>query len=301
MKKGILAAFAAYGLWGILPIYWKTLGMVSASEILVHRMIWSLLFVSVLLWVGKKWPALRPRLRDKRTLGIYFAAGILLSVNWFVYIWGVNAGFIVETSLGYFINPLVNVVLGVIFFGERMRRGQWVAIGLATAGVLYLTYSYGRLPWIALTLAFSFGFYGLLKKKAPLPAQEGLFLETALLFLPALGYLLFLEVNTTAVFGPTAPLYVNLLLMMTGVATAVPLLFFAAAAQRIPLSLLGLIQYTAPTLQFLIGVLIYLEPFSQQQFIGFSFIWIALAIYSGEGLRHRYQRRVVVAGMSVEK
>ncbi len=295
MKKGILSAFAAYALWGFLPIYWKTLGMVSASEILVHRMIWSLLFVGFLLWVGKKWPALRPRLRDKRTLAIYFAAGSLLAVNWFVYIWGVNAGFIVETSLGYFINPLVNVVLGVIFFGERMRRGQWIAIALATAGVLYLTYSYGRLPWIALTLAFSFGFYGLLKKKAPLPAQEGLFLETALLFLPALGYLLFLEMTGTAVFGLTAPLYVNFLLVMTGVVTAVPLLFFAAAAQRIPLSLLGLIQYTAPTLQFLIGVFIYQEPFSGQQFIGFSLIWIALAIYSGEGLRERQKRRTALA------
>jgi chloramphenicol-sensitive protein RarD len=297
MRQGILLALGAYGLWGILPIYWKSLQMVSTSEILVHRMIWSLLFVGLLLSFGRKWEGLKPYFRQKRVLGIYFVAGILLGFNWFMYIWAVNAGFIVETSLGYFINPLVNVLLGVLFLGERMRRGQWAALALATSGVLYLTIIYGRLPWIALVLAFTFGIYALLKKKAPLPAQEGLFLETALLFLPALAYLLFLEVQGTAVFGPSAPFYVNFLLMFTGVATAVPLLLFAGAARRIPLSMLGLIQYTAPTLQFLIGVFIYQEPFSQQQLVGFSLIWLALAIYSGEGLRHRHRTRTAVVGI----
>ena len=186
MKKGVAYAAGAYILWGLFPIYWKNLSGVPALEILSHRIAWSLIFVVFLLAVQKKWGWIKPTLRNKRTLFIFFVTASVLSINWLTYIWGVNAGYIIETSLGYFINPLVSVLLGVIFLRERLRPGQWVAIGIATIGVLYLTFNYGSLPWIALTLAFSFAIYGLLRKTAPLGSQEGLALETAWMFIPAL-------------------------------------------------------------------------------------------------------------------
>lgn len=288
-RQGFWYAFGAYGLWGLLPIYWKLLQAVPAFEILLHRMVWSLLFLALLLYATGRWRGLRASLRDRRTLWIYGAAAILLTGNWWIYIWAVNSGFIVETSLGYFINPLVNVVLGVVFFKERLRKLQWLAIGLAALGVGYLTLVYGRPPWISLALAFSFALYGTLKKIAPLGASEGLTLETALMSVPALAVLTQWQIAGTASLGSSG-LSTDLLLIGSGVATAIPLLLFGAAARRLPLSMVGLMQYIAPTIQFLLGVWVYAEPFDLQRLLGFACIWLALAVMTVEGLRER--RRV---------
>jgi chloramphenicol-sensitive protein RarD len=246
--------------------------------------------------VRRRWAWLKTAVHTPRTILLFIASATLLSVNWFVYIWGVNAGFIVETSLGYFINPLASVLMGVFFLGETLRRGQWVTIGLAASGVIYLTVQYGALPWIALTLATSFGLYGLIRKTAPLGSLEGLSLETALMFVPALGYLIYLEVAGTAAFGHVDG-KTTLLLAFAGVATAVPLLLFAAGARLIKLATIGILQYIAPTIQFLIGVLIYHEPFSLDRLVGFSLIWLALIIYSGENIWfNRHQPRLHPVG-----
>ena len=281
MNKGLLYALGAYLAWGVLPIFWKMLHAVPAPEILSHRVVWSVVVVAGLLTYRRQWQWLKPALITRRTLLTFVVIALLISINWGTYIWAVNAGFLVETSLGYFINPLVNVVLGVFFLGERLRRGQWIAVGVAACGVLYLTLSYGSLPWIALTLAFSFGFYGLLKKTAALNALEGFSLEMVLIAGPALAYLLYRETAGIGAFGH-AGLSTTVLLALTGLATALPLLCFAAAARRIPLSTLGLMQYIAPTMQFSLGVFVYGEPFTQARLIGFSLIWLALLIYSGE-------------------
>jgi len=283
MNKGMLYAIAAYGMWGLFPLYWKMLQHVPALEILSHRMVWSLLLVLLLLVLRRRWDWLKTAVHTPRTILLFAASAALLSVNWFVYIWGVNAGFIVEASLGYFINPLVSVLMGVIFLGEHLRRWQWLAIGLAAAGVIYLTIQYGALPWISLTLATSFALYGLIRKTAPLGSLEGLSLEMALLFFPALGYLAYLEATGTAAFGHVNEL-TTLLLGFAGVATAVPLLLFATGARLIKLATIGILQYIAPTLQFLIGVLIYHESFTVDRLVGFSLIWLALIIYSGENI-----------------
>ena len=285
MNKGILYAGLAYLLWGLLPVYWKALQHVPATEILGHRMVWSLGFVLLLLAVRRHWGWVKTAVSTPRTLFTFIASGTLLAINWLTYIWGVNAGFVVETSLGYFINPLVSVLLGVFFLRERLRIGQWTAVFIAFVGVVYLTVIYGQLPWIALTLAFSFGMYGLLRKTAVLNSVEGLSMETAVLFPFAFGYLIYLQGAGQAVFGH-ATWTTSLLLAATGVVTAVPLLLFAAGARRINLSTIGLLQYIAPTIQFLLGVFLYGEPFSMQQLIGFSLIWLALFVYSMEGVRN---------------
>jgi chloramphenicol-sensitive protein RarD len=228
-------------------------------------------------------------------LRVYLLSAVLIGVNWLTYVWAVNAGFIVETSLGYFINPLLSVLMGVIFLRERLRLWQWLPLGLAAAGVLYLTLAYGALPWIALILAFSFGLYGLIKKVAPLDALYGLTLETGILFLPALGYLVYAEAAGTAAFLH-AGLGSDLLLAGAGAVTTIPLLLFAAGARRISLSLVGVLQYLAPTMQFLLGVLVYHEPFTQARLIGFGAVWIALLIFGVEGfLARRSQPSAAVA------
>lgn len=282
MNKGTWYALGAYGLWGVFPIYWKALQTVPAEQILAHRITWSLVFLGVILTVRGDWAWLKGSLRDWRLLMRFTLASLLLGLNWFVYIWGVNAGFVVETSLGYFINPLVNVCLGMLLFKERLRRGQWVAIGFAVVGVIYLTFNYGRLPWIALTLAFSFAFYGALKKTAVLNAQRGLTLETAILVIPAAGYLLFVEGNGTGAFGHTG--WQEVVLMVgSGIATTIPLLLFAAGARRVTLTQLGILQYVAPTIQFLLGVFLYGEPFTRSDGVGFGLIWLALVLYFVDG------------------
>jgi chloramphenicol-sensitive protein RarD len=283
MNKGILAGIGAYTLWGLFPVYWRLLEDVPAIEILVHRMVWSLLFVVILLTIQKDWHWLGEALYNRRTMLTYTLAAILLSVNWFTYIWAVNAGYVVEASLGYFINPLVNFLLGVIFLGEKLRTGQVAAVILAGLGVVYLTVSYGSLPWISLVLAFTFGLYGLIKKTAPLESMHGFSLETLVLFLPALGYLLYREATGVGAFVHQGAA-VTLLLILAGPVTSIPLLMFGYSARRIPLSMLGFIQYITPTLQFLFGVFVFTEPFPPARLVGFSIIWLALLVYSLEGV-----------------
>jgi chloramphenicol-sensitive protein RarD len=288
MKKGVLYAIGAYGLWGFLPIYWKALQAVPAIQILSHRFVWSFVFLITLILLRSEWRSFKTAVSDPRTILIYSLSACLLAVNWGTYIWGVNAGLVVETSLGYFINPLVSVLFGVFFLKERLRPLQWLPVGLAALGVIYLTFSYGSLPWVALILAFSFGLYGLLKKTAPLGSLYGLTLETAALFIPAVSFLLLTEMQGSGTFGHLG-LSTTLLLAFTGVVTALPLLLFASAARSINLSLLGILQYIAPTCQFLLGVLVYDEPFTLERLGGFSLIWIALLIFSFEGMLVRWK------------
>ena len=292
MNTGILYALCAYVLWGMFPIYWKWLHEVPATQVIGHRIGWSFILLIIVILVTGQWKKFRSALTP-RVLGVYLTAGLLLSANWLIYVWGVNAGHIVETSLGYFINPLLSVLLGMVFLRERLRPMQWIPIGLAVLGVVYLTWTYGSLPWIALSLAFTFGFYGLVKKLSPLGSLYGLTLETGLVFLPALGYLIFLEGTGQGVFGHTGAL-LDMLMVGSGVVTAVPLLMFASAAKRIPLTMVGIMQYIAPTLQFLIGVLLYKEPFTTDRLIGFSLVWVALIVLWVEGVfAHRAQKRLV--------
>ncbi|PWH18514.1 MAG: EamA family transporter RarD [Anaerolineae bacterium] len=280
-RKGLMLGFGAYLIWGFFPLYFKALSSIPSTQILAHRFVWSfLLLAGVLAW-RKEWQTLARFLRNKKTLAIYAIAGSLLAVNWGMYVWAVNADFVVETSLGYFINPLVNVLLGVLFLRERLRWSQWLPVGIAAIGVTYLTLEYHSLPWIALTLAFSFGFYGLVKKVAPLSSLYGLTLETMMLFLPATFYLLMQEINGSGRFGH-GTLWLTVLVMLTGVVTVIPLLMFGSAARRVPLWTMGLLQYIAPTCQFLLGVLIFHEPFTTERLIGFSIIWLALLIFSTE-------------------
>lgn len=293
MNKGVLYAIAAYTMWGFFPLYFKAIQQVTPLQILSHRVVWSFVFLAVVVSIKRDWSQLRASATPKVLL-TYLIAAVLLGINWYMYIYGVNSGFIVEASLGYFINPLVNVLLGTVFLRERLKPIHWLPIGLATVGVLYLTISYGRLPWIALTLAFSFGLYGLVKKLAPLNALHGLSLETIILFVPAFVYLFAMERSGTGAFGHLG-LGMDLLVALSGVLTALPLLFFASAAHKISLTTLGLIQYVAPTIQFLIGVVVYHEPFTQARVIGFTIIWIALILYSGSNLFEHWKTRRALA------
>jgi len=294
MNRGIWYAIAAYTAWGVLPVYWKWLHQVGALQQLSHRIVWSFLMLLAFLLLVRQWPAFRKAALGPRVLRTYLVAAALIGVNWLTYVWAVNAGFIVETSLGYFINPLLSVLLGVIILHERLRRPQWIAVGLAAAGVIYLTLTYGSLPWIALTLAFSFGLYGLVKKMAPLGALHGLTLETGLLFVPMLLYLIFAEGRGEGAFLHTDGVS-TLLIIGAGVVTVVPLLMFAAAVRLLPLSLMGILQYIAPTLQFLIGVLIFKEPFTSTQLVGFSLVWLALIVFTSESLWTRRQTTLRLA------
>ncbi|ABX04304.1 MAG TPA: EamA family transporter RarD [Herpetosiphon sp.] len=288
MKRGILYAAGAYACWGFFPLYWKLLNGIPALEILAHRMAWSLVFVGLLVVLRGQMGQFLQVLRNRRTVLIYATSAFLLGINWYVYIWAVNANHVVESSLGYFINPLVNVALGMLFLGERVRRWQAMAIGLATIGVVYLTVALGVLPWIALALAFTFGFYGLIRKTAALDSLQGLALETVVFFGPAAGYLLWLETQGKAAFGHQS-WTVSLILAGAGIVTAIPLLMFAAGARQIPMTTLGLLQYINPTMQFSLGVLLYHEPISGTKLIGFAIIWIALALYSFESYLNRGQ------------
>ena len=284
MRKGILYAIGAYTIWGFLPIYWKLLQSIPSLELAAHRMVWSFLLVVVVLSFKGQWQWLKPVLKNKKIMLTFITAGVLVGANWSIYIWAVNAGFIVETSLGYFINPLVSVMLGVIFFKERLRLWQGIAVGIAMTGVLYLTVNYGSLPWIALSLALTFGFYGLLKKTTRMNALHGLALEMTVVSLPALVYLFYQEsLVGQGALGQSG--WVTILLLMgTGVVTAFPLILYTNAVQRIPLSMMGLLFYMTPTMQFLIGVWVYGEPFTQARMIGFSLVWTALLLYSIEGV-----------------
>lgn len=277
-RKGIWLGLGAYLLWGLLPVYWKALRTVPASEILMHRIAWSFGFLALLVILSRQGRTLLAAATQRRILAIYFGAALLLGLNWFVYIWAVNHDRIVETSLGYYINPLVSVALGVAVLRERLGMIQWMAVGIAALGVLFLTWQYGAFPWVAVVLALSFACYGLIKKTAPLPALPGLTIETALLWLPAVGYLGALESQGIGRFGHSAG-WGDSLLVLTGVVTALPLLLFASAARLVKLSTLGLLQYVSPTCGLILGVAVYGEPFPRTRALGFGIIWLALAVY----------------------
>jgi len=283
MKRGTWLAVAAYLIWGLLPIFWKQLHHLPPLEILGHRMIWSFAFLAMILAHRGQWPAWRAAFKNKRTRHIYMGTGAIISGNWLTFIWAINNGYLVEASLGYFLNPLITVLLGVLFLKEKLRRMQWVALGLVLAGVAIPMLQYGRVPWIALILAFSFAFYSLLKKSGPLESIPSMGMETGWMLIPGLTLLIVLQVKGQGAMGH-APAADHLFLFLTGLATAGPLLLFTAAARIIPLSRIGVLQYIAPTLQFILGITLYHEPFTRAQAIGFSLVWAAIAVYLGEGL-----------------
>lgn len=293
MNKGIWSGVAAYAMWGFFPIYWKLLQQVPALQLLGHRIGWSFGLLTIYILLSRQWDDFRAKAFNLKTIGMYAIAGVLLSINWLIYVWGVNAGFIVETSLGYFINPLLSVLFGVIFLRERLRPTQWIPVALAAIGVMYLTFTYGRLPWIALSLAVSFGLYGLVKKLSPLGSVYGLTLETGIVFPVALIYLAIVQASGTGAFLQQG-LTVDLLLIGAGIVTTIPLLMFASAAKQIPLNMIGVLQYFAPTIQFLIGVFVYKETFDTTRLIGFSIVWLALIIFWVENIMaHRAPVRPV--------
>ena len=287
---GIWSALGAYVCWGLFPIYWKFLLATPAPILLCHRVIWSCVVLLLVIGLTSQLKDLWRSLTKPKLLGVYALAAVLIATNWLTFVWAVNHNYIVETSLGYFINPLLNVVVGFLFFSERLRRTQWGALGLAMSGVAYLTWCYGTIPWIALILASTFGLYGVVKKIAPLNAILGLSLETLILLVPALIYLsIAASVYQQAIGSTTVPGWA--LLAGTGVVTTIPLVLFAAAAQRIPLVLVGLFQYIAPSLQFLLGVLVYSEPFTTERQIGFSIVWLALFVFAAENLYYQSSQR----------
>jgi chloramphenicol-sensitive protein RarD len=286
MTTGIWYAVLAYLFWGLVPIYWKSLQDVPSLQLICHRIAWSSVALLVPTCLSGNGSAFLRAAQSPRTLAIYAAASVTLALNWLVYVWAVNAGFIVQTALGYFINPLFSVLLGVLVLRERLRAGQWIAVGLAGLGVAYLTVYYGSLPWVALWLAFSFGVYGLLKKTAPLGPLQGLTLETSILAVPAVVYLLYVDRSGHGAFVRAGPLE-TALMVAAGPVTTVPLLLFAASVAQVPLSLVGMLQYLSPTLQFLIGVYLYREPFTRSQFFGFACVWAALIVFGLEAVRAR--------------
>jgi chloramphenicol-sensitive protein RarD len=293
MNKGLWYAIGAYLTWGLFPIYWKWLAQVPAIQLIGHRIDWSFVMLLALILVTRQWKKFRMAALTGRVLRIYFISALLIGANWLIYVWSVNAGYIVEASLGYFINPLFSVLLGVVFLRERLRPLQWLPVGLAAAGVLYLTFIYGSLPWIALSLAFTFGLYGLVKKTAPLGSLYGLTLETGLLFLPALAYLLYVNATGSGAFLHSSPT-ANLLMVGAGLVTIVPLLMFSSATRQIPLSLVGILQYITPSMQFLLGVLVYREAFSSHQLLGFGIVWLGLIIFWAEGFfAHRAAQPII--------
>lgn len=283
-SKGVAAAAAAYALWGLAPIYWNAIDGVTAIELLGHRVIWSLPILAALISVRRRWSVFRSSYRTGATWVVELGMGLLISVNWLVFIWAVTSGHIVEASLGYFINPLVSVALGVIVLREHLRRAARIAVGFALVGVATMTIMLGVLPWISLVLAFSFGTYGLLKKHpAAAPPLEGLLVETATIALPLAGVLVVRASEGVAIFGDSTASAV--LLLLAGAVTVAPLALFGAGAQRIPLSTVGLLQYLAPTLQLLLGITLYGESLEAAEVIGFVLVWIGLGVYTADNLR----------------
>lgn len=281
--KGILHVFLAYILWGLMPIYWKTVAHISSDEILASRVVWSFIFTLLLIVVLRDVPKLKRDLQelwtDKKAFFSLMIASYLVTANWFTFIFAVNAGELVQTSLGYYINPLFSVLLGIVFLGERLTDAQKAAVGIASAGVVILTVTYGQLPWISLVLASTFAFYGLIKKQAKVGAITGLAIETFFVLPIAFLYLVYLFTQDSLQFVDSDALTV-FLLMLSGVATALPLLLYASGTKSIPLYLSGFIQYIAPSMMLVLGVVLYNEPFSTQEWVGFSFIWVALLLFS---------------------
>ena len=290
MQVGLLCAATAYVLWGLFPLYFKLLSTVPPMEILMHRMLWSLVFLALVLAARRQWRWLGGLVRQPRVLAGFAASALLLSANWFLYIWSINHDRIIDASLGYFMTPLVNVLLGFLLLRERLRRLQWVAVALAATGVLWLALQSGHPPWLGLALAASFGTYGLLRKTAALGPLEGLSLETLLLCPLALGYLIWLADAGQNTFA-SATATTRWMLAALGPVTAIPLLLFAAGARRIPLATLGLLQYIGPSIQLLLGVLLYHETFGGARLAGFVVVWSALIVYSADGLWQAWSGR----------
>jgi chloramphenicol-sensitive protein RarD len=283
-RAGLVYGFAAYGMWGLFPLYWPLLEPAGALEILAHRMVWSVVVIALILLALRRWAWIGELVRQPRRMGLVAVAAVTVSVNWGTYIWAVNAGHVVEASLGYFINPLVTIALGVLVLHERLRPVQWAAVGIGALAVVVLAVGYGRLPWIALTLAFSFGVYGLVKKKIAMGGLESLGAETSVQFVPALVFLLVLGIRGDSTFTHDGPGHA-LLLAACGLVTAVPLICFGMAATRLPLSTIGLMQYLAPVFQFLIGVLYFHEEMPAERWAGFLLVWVALLLLTGDALR----------------
>ncbi|MDR7279686.1 EamA family transporter RarD [Catenuloplanes atrovinosus] len=293
-RRGLAYGLTAYAIWGFFPLYIRLLRPAGAVEILAHRVVWSVAFVAVLLTVARGWSFLRSlRGQRRRAAGIVLAA-VLIGINWGGYIYGVNSERVVETALGYFITPLVVVLLGVVALRERLRVAQWVALGVGALAVVVLTVDYGRLPYIALTLAASFGTYSLVKKNLALPASGGLFVESAVLALPALAYLAWLTASGDSTFGTEGAGHLALM-VVSGAATAIPLILFAGAANRLPLTAVGILQYVAPILQLAVGLFVFHEPMPPARLAGFALVWIALIVFTVDGIRaSRAARRAAV-------
>lgn len=294
-RQGVLLAIGAYTMWGIAPIYFKSISSVSALEILSHRVVWSFFLLAALLHFGRNWRTVRAVITNKSKMLYLVSTAILVGVNWLIFIWAVNANHMLDASLGYYINPLFNVLLGMIFLGERLRKLQWFAVALAACGVLVQLVMFGSVPIVAIALAMSFGVYGLLRKKVSVDAQTGLFIETLVMLPAAAIYLLFIASTPTSNLLDN-PASLNILLVAAGVVTTLPLLCFTGAATRLKLSTLGFFQYIGPSLMFLLAVLIYGEAFTSDKAITFAFIWGALVLFSFDGLRNnRNVRRAATA------
>jgi chloramphenicol-sensitive protein RarD len=280
MNRGIILALSAYIFWGLHPIYWKQLNNVPSVEIVSHRVFWSFIFFSIIISFRKQWKTLGQKIQESHNRVILFLPAILIGSNWSIYIWAVNAGFIIETSLGYFICPLFSVFLGVIILKERLRIVQWLAIMIAGTGVLIMTFIYGQFPWIALCLTGTWGLYGLFRKKSPLSSVEGLTIETAIVSIPAIIYLI--SVQRAGEFSFLLDLKTSLLLVCSGIISGMPLMIFIEGVRKIKLSLIGILQYVYPTLIFINGFFIYNEPLSKATITGLIFIWIAIILYTIE-------------------
>ncbi|WP_281360014.1 EamA family transporter RarD [Alteromonas profundi] len=293
-KVGVLCAIAAYSMWGVAPLYFKQLTIIPAAEILMHRVIWSVLLLVVFIAGLKQWPKVTAALRNRKVMKILFVAGLLLGANWLLFIWAINNNHILDASLGYYINPLINVFLGRLFLGERLRRYQKLAVILALVGVTVLIFSYGHVPWIALVLAASFSVYGLLRKRVAVDSLPGLFIETLMLSPLALGYWVLFGSEYSQLTNN--PLSLNLLIFAAGVITTAPLLCFTAAARRIMYSTLGFFQYIGPTLMFILAVYLYNEPLEEARLVTFGFVWLALLVFSADSLvAYRQQKRARTA------
>ncbi|WP_289139086.1 EamA family transporter RarD [uncultured Brevibacillus sp.] len=300
MKQGVFYAIAAYFMWGLLPLYWKVFQSMGAWEILAHRIVWSVVFVAIIIVVTKRTRKLRESVSGVKMVGALIVCSLLISANWLLYIWAVNNDQVMQTSLGYYMNPLITVLMGVIFLKEKMHAGQWISLALASCGVLYITIQYGEFPWVALSLALTFAFYGLAKKLVKLEAIIGLAWETLFVAPIALAYLLMIQINGTETVSALAWWQV-LLLTLAGVGTALPLYWFAQAAARLPLSMIGFIQYLSPTISLLSAIFLFHEPFTTTHMISFSLIWGALIIFTVSSIRKKPASVPLKSGAPIKK
>ena len=281
--SALIAGIAAFTVWGLIPIYWKLLKAVPAMEIIAHRLVWTALFLVILLTWQRRWAEVKANVRSRRATLYCIASGTMIAINWLVFIWAVNVDRVIETSLGYFMTPIVNVLFGAILLRENLTRLQFTSALLGAVAVLNLTFSYGRFPWVALALCTSFGLYGLLRKQSGTAAIPGLFIETVVLVPAAIAYLLFLQTNGSLMFGRTN-LALSILLVSTGIVTAVPLFWFGYATRYLRLTTIGFLQYLAPTGALFLGIFLYHEPFTRGHLVTFSLIWIGLAVFTGEAV-----------------